>query len=92
VVECDWGPGRSLYSASVEVLAWDRVGLLRDMTTIIAGHGANMVGVRTLEHDDRTVTVELTLETEGGAQFAQLLAHLDGVRGVISVRRSGSGA
>jgi len=92
VVECDWGPGRSLYSASVEVLAWDRVGLLRDVTTIIAGHGANMVGVRTLEHDDRTVTVELTLETEGGAQFAQLLGHLDAVRGVISVRRSGMGA
>jgi len=92
VVECDWGPGGALYSASVEVLAWDRVGLLRDLSTIIAGEGANMVGVRTLEHDDRTVTVELTLETEGGAQFAGLLAHLDGVRGVISVRRSGATA
>ena len=91
VVECDWVPGGSLYSASVEVLAWDRVGLLRDMTAIIAGAKANMVGVRTVEHEDRTVTVELTLETEGGAQFAQLLAHLDGVRGVISVRRSGTG-
>ena len=92
VVECDWGPTGSLYSASVEVLAWDRVGLLRDLSTIIAGAGVNMVGVRTLEHDDRTTSVELTLETEGGAQFARLLSHLDGVRGVISVRRSGSTA
>ena len=89
VVECDWGPTGSLYSASVEVLAWDRVGLLRDITTIIASAGSNMVGVRTVEHDDRTVTVELTLETAGGAQFSGLLSHLDGVRGVISVRRSG---
>ncbi|MFA7248560.1 MAG: bifunctional (p)ppGpp synthetase/guanosine-3',5'-bis(diphosphate) 3'-pyrophosphohydrolase [Dehalococcoidia bacterium] len=92
VVECDWGPTGSLYSASVEVVAWDRVGLLRDLSTIIAGAGVNMVGVRTVEHDDRTTTVELTLETEGGAQFARLLSHLDGVRGVISVRRSGSAA
>ena len=92
VVECDWGPTASMYSASVEVLAWDRVGLLRDLSTIIAGAGVNMVGVRTVEHDDRTTTVELTLETEGGAQFSRLLSHLDGVRGVISVRRSGSAA
>ena len=49
-----------------------------------------MVGVRTVEHDDDTTTVELTLETEGGAQFSGLLSHIDGVRGVISVRRSGS--
>ena len=90
VVECDWGPTGSLYTASVEVLAWDRVGLLRDLSTIIAGAGVNMIAVRTLEHEDRTTTVELTLETEGGAQFARLLSHLDGVRGVISVRRSGS--
>ena len=33
------------------------------MTAIIAGAKANMVGVRTVEHEDRTVTVELTLET-----------------------------
>ena len=92
VLECDWRPTGSLYSASVEVLAWDRVGLLRDLSTIIAGEGANMVGVRTMEHDDDTTTVELTIETEGGARFSALLSHLDGVRGVISVRRSGSAA
>ena len=92
VVECDWGPSGSMYSASVEVVAWDRVGLLRDLSTIIAGAGVNMVGVRTIEREDGTSTVDLTLETEGGAQFANLLAHLDGVRGVISVRRSGSPA
>jgi GTP pyrophosphokinase len=90
VVECDWGPSGDLYTAGVEVLAWDRVGLLRDLSTIIAGDDVNMVAVRTVEHDDRTTTVEITLETTGGAQFARVLSHLDGVRGVISVRRAGS--
>lgn len=89
LVECDWGGGAAKYSANVEVDAWDRVGLLRDISTIVAGDGVNMVGVRTDEHPDRTTTVHLTLETEGGAQFARLLSHLDGVRGVISVRRAG---
>ncbi len=47
-----------------------------------------MVQVSTQEHDDRTTTVHLTLETEGGAQFSSLLSHLDTVRGVISVHRA----
>ncbi len=89
LVDCDWGPSGDVYTASVEVVAWDRVGLLRDLSTIIASYRANMVGVRTMEQADRTTIVQITLETEGGPAFARLLTHLDSVRGVISVRRTG---
>ena len=88
VVDCDWGPAGELYIASVQVHAWDRVGLLRDVSTLAATEGVNMVGVRTEERDDRTTTLHITLETEGGAQFASLLSRLEGVRGVISVSRA----
>jgi GTP pyrophosphokinase len=87
LLDCDWGPQAETYSARVEVLAWDRVGLLRDVSTIAANAGVNMVGVSTQEHDDRTTTLHLTLETEGGAQFVRLISALDAVRGVISVQR-----
>jgi len=90
LVDCDWGPSGDVYTAAVEVVAWDRVGLLRDLSTIIASYGANMIGVRTIEQADRTTIVQLTLETEGGREFARLLTHLDSVRGVISVRRTGA--
>ena len=90
LVDCDWGPSGDIYTAAVEVVAWDRVGLLRDLSTIIASYGANMIGVRTIEQADRTTFVQLTLETEGGSEFARLLTHLDSVRGVISVRRMGA--
>ncbi|MEX2372800.1 MAG: TGS domain-containing protein, partial [Dehalococcoidia bacterium] len=89
LVDCDWGPAGDIYTASVEVIAWDRVGLLRDLSTIIASYRGNMIGVRTIEQEDRTTIVQLTLETEGGPQFARLLTHMDSVRGVISVRRTG---
>jgi GTP pyrophosphokinase len=87
LLECDWGPRTSVYAARVQVHAWDRVGLLRDISTILANGQANMVGVRTEEHSDRTTIVHLTIETEGGAEFVNLLSALDGVRGVISVHR-----
>jgi GTP diphosphokinase / guanosine-3',5'-bis(diphosphate) 3'-diphosphatase len=89
IVDCDWGPTGDIYTASLELVAWDRVGLLRDVSTIIASYGVNMLGVRTIEQSDRTTIVQVTVETEGGPQFARLLQHLDSVRGVISVRRTG---
>lgn len=87
-VECDWEPSAIRYSASVEVHAWDRVGLLRDISTMVASAGMNMIEVRTEEQHDRTTTVHIRLEAQGGAEFAQLLQQLDGVRGVVSVRRA----
>ena len=88
LVECDWGPAGDLYAAGAEVHAWDRVGLLRDISTLVAAEGVNMVGVRTEEHDDRTTTVHLTLETEGGTQFSGLMSRLESIRGVIAVSRA----
>ncbi|MEZ4501533.1 MAG: bifunctional (p)ppGpp synthetase/guanosine-3',5'-bis(diphosphate) 3'-pyrophosphohydrolase [Dehalococcoidia bacterium] len=89
IVDCDWGPTGNLYAATVHVVAWDRVGLLRDLSTMIASQRVNMVGVSTRESDDGTVTTEITLETEGRTQFSSLLGKLESVRGVISVSRAG---
>ena len=88
LVECDWGHSGELYSAAVLVHAWDRVGLLRDIATIVASDDVNMVGVRTQEHDDRTTTVHITLETSGRMQVSRLMSHLEALRGIISVSRA----
>ena len=88
MVDCDWGPTGELYSAAIEVHAWDRVGLLRDLSTLIASEGVNMVGVRTQEHDDRTTTVHITLETEGRVQFATMMGRIESLRAIISVTRA----
>ncbi|MBM4415752.1 MAG: bifunctional (p)ppGpp synthetase/guanosine-3',5'-bis(diphosphate) 3'-pyrophosphohydrolase [Chloroflexi bacterium] len=88
LVECDWGPAGDLYIAAVCVHAWDRVGLLRDVSTLVASENVNMVGVRTQEHDDRTTTVHLMLETQGRTQVARLMSRLEAVRGIISVSRA----
>ena len=88
LVECDWGPSGDLYSAAVSVHAWERVGLLRDISTLVAAEDVNMVGVRTQEHDDRTTTVHVTLETQGRAQVSSLMTRLEALRGIIAVTRA----
>ena len=88
LVEVEWGRTGQFYPVAVHIEAWDRVGLLRDISTVIAEEKVNMVGVRTQEQGDRTTTISLTLETSGIDQLSRLLSKLEVVRGVTSVARS----
>jgi GTP pyrophosphokinase len=88
LVDVDWGQTGDLYPVAVEIEAFDRVGLLRDISTIIAEERVNMVAVTTQERDDGTTAIALTLETQGVDQLSRLLSKLETVRGVLSVARS----
>jgi guanosine-3',5'-bis(diphosphate) 3'-pyrophosphohydrolase len=65
--------------------------LIRDITTVVAEERVNISAVNTVKHDDHTMTLYLTLETEGLAQLSRLLLKMEGVRGVISITRTGGG-
>ncbi|MDE3095503.1 MAG: bifunctional (p)ppGpp synthetase/guanosine-3',5'-bis(diphosphate) 3'-pyrophosphohydrolase [Chloroflexota bacterium] len=87
LVDVEWGRSGQMYPVAVHIEAWDRVGLLRDVSTMIADEKVNMVGVRTQENGDRTVSVFLTLETTGIQQLTRLMTKLEAVRGIIAVTR-----
>jgi GTP pyrophosphokinase len=87
LVDVEWGHTGQLYPVAVDIEAWDRVGLLRDISTIVAEEQVNMVAVRTEERADRTTAISLTLETQSLDQLSRLLNKLEAVRGVISVAR-----
>jgi GTP pyrophosphokinase len=91
LVDVEWGRSDATYPVAVLIEAWDRVGLLRDVSTIVSEEKVNMLGVRT-EHGDRTTSVYLTLETTGVAQLSKVMAKLESVRGVITVNRQVDGA
>ena len=78
---------------AVHIEAWDRVGLLRDVATLVAEEAVNMVGVHTQEGEDGHITIFMTLETSGVEQLSRMLNKLEAIRGVLSVsRRIGGGS
>ncbi len=87
LIEVSWGEIQDVYPVDIQVDAWDRVGLLRDITAIIAEAKVNIASMSTTYHDDIT-SVFATLEITDMAQLTQLLARIQGVRGVISATRS----
>ena len=90
IVKVDWGETTELYPVRVRMTAYDRVGLLRDVTVQVSEEHVNIASVITQEHSDGTVTMELTMHTNGLDQLGKLFAKLEGVRGVISVTRDRS--
>jgi len=92
LVPVEWGQGGVMYPVSIQIEAWDRVGLTNDITSIVAVEKVNISKMSVENHDDNTASLFLTLQMEGLAQLSRLMAKIEGVRGVVSVARIGGGA
>ena len=89
LISAEWGKTDSLYPVKIQVEAWDRVGMIRDLTTVVAEEKINIAGLVSTHHDDHTVTEEFTFETEGLAHLSRLLKKLEAIKGVIRITRVG---
>ncbi len=86
LIEVSWGEIQDVYPVDVQIDAWDRVGLLRDITTVIAEAKVNISSISTTYHNEITA-VFATVEIANMAQLTQLLSRIQGVRGIISATR-----
>jgi GTP pyrophosphokinase len=89
IIEVSWGDApRSTYSVGVEIVAYDRSGLLRDITTMLANARIDVVAVNT-QSDKRknTATMKLTLEITGLDALNVLLARITRLPNVLSAQR-----
>jgi GTP diphosphokinase / guanosine-3',5'-bis(diphosphate) 3'-diphosphatase len=88
LIAVNWGAQRQeQYPVTVRIEAWDRVGLLRDISTVVADDKVNMTSVLTTTHSDRTVTLLVTLTIASVAQLSRVLTRIESVRDVYEVRR-----
>ena len=92
LVKVEWGQTDLLYPVNIQVEALDRVGMMRDITTIVAEEKINIAALTSTHHDDQTVTECFTLGTRGLAQLSRLLIKIEGIKGVIGVTRVGDEA
>jgi guanosine-3',5'-bis(diphosphate) 3'-pyrophosphohydrolase len=87
LIEVSWGETQEVYPVNVQIDAWDRVGLLRDITTVVAEAKVNIANMSTTYQNEIT-SVFATLEITSMAQLTQVLSKIHGVRGIISTTRT----
>jgi GTP pyrophosphokinase len=88
-VDVIWGENYSGgYRIRVRVIAHDRSGLLRDLTTVLAAEKSNVMAMSSSSDvKTQTATVELELELYNLDDVARVMAKLTQVEGVIESRR-----
>ncbi len=90
VIEVDWGDeSDAIYPAELLLQAFDRHGLLRDISTILADEHVSVDGVQT-ETNKQTMQVEmrLSISVPGLPTLSRVIGRLEQLPNVTSVRRN----
>jgi GTP pyrophosphokinase len=89
IIEVSWGnrPQQS-YPVDIQVEAYDRSGLLRDISLLLANEKTNVLSVQTLTNPSSNVAdMQLTLEVAGIEGLSKILAKIDQLPNVIRAYR-----
>ncbi|MDX1529379.1 MAG: ACT domain-containing protein, partial [Gammaproteobacteria bacterium] len=77
------------YPVDVQVNAYDRQGLLRDVTTVLASEGVNVVSLdtRTMS-EDQMAEIRMTVEVSDLSHLSRILDRITQLPNVIDARRT----
>jgi len=87
LIPVEWGEIESLYPAVIHVEAWDRVGLVRDISAVVAGEKINITNMTVNENANGLTSLDFTLEIKGLDQLSRLLAKVEAIPGVTGAAR-----
>jgi GTP pyrophosphokinase len=75
------------YPIAILVEAYDRTGLLSEISNVVADDKINIIAASVNVHKDHRATVQATLEVSSVAQLSRVMAHLEQLKDVYSVQR-----
>jgi len=89
LIDVEWGGDNpEKYPVDIEIIAFDRVGLLRDVSTVMANNKADVVAVNTLSNpDDQTAEMKISVLVSNMQELNTLLEKVRQLRNVSSVER-----
>jgi len=89
LVEIDWQKQTGIYTAEIELEAFDRTGLLNDVTQVFLTQKINLIGADTrTDVDSQTVHMKLTAQIQSAEQLALIMNRLAQLNNVMEVRRA----
>ncbi len=86
LVRVSWGEPKATYPVPIRIRAFDRDGLMRDVSTLIADEGVNMPRVK-VETNRNLAIFDLVVEVRDIIQLSRLLDRLENLPNVMEARR-----
>jgi GTP pyrophosphokinase len=84
-----WGETQvETYPVEIEINAYDRQGLLRDVTSVLANERVNVTGMQTMtDASANTARLQLSIEVDGLSQLSHVLDRVQRIHNVIFAKR-----
>ncbi len=76
-----------VYPVTIEVRAFDRSGLLHDLSGVVSEEGVNMSSLSSRSRRDHTAVVTATLEIGNANQLSRILNKIERLQNVLDARR-----
>jgi GTP pyrophosphokinase len=86
LVRVSWGEPESTYPVPIRIKAYDRDGLMKDVSTLIADEGVNMPTAKVETHRNLAV-FDIVLEVHDILQLSRLLDRLENLPNVMEAQR-----
>ncbi len=89
LIDVDWGVESSeAYSVDIGILAYDRQGLLRDVTAVLSNEKLSVTSVNTQSNSlEQTAKMKITVEVENLEQLARVMEKLRQLHNILDVER-----
>ena len=90
LIDVQWTTGsQEIYPVKIQISAYDRAGLMRDVASLVADEHINMLSVEALTgQKDNLALINATLEIEDVAQLMRILTKIDRLPNIVDVRRT----
>jgi GTP pyrophosphokinase len=86
LVQVSWGKARQTYPVSVRIQAYDREGLMRDVSTLVTNEGISMSSVNVATKNS-LATFDLVMGIADLSQLSRVLNRLEALPNVLEARR-----
>jgi GTP pyrophosphokinase len=86
LVRVSWGEPKTTFPIPIRIKAYDRDGLMKDVSTLIADEGVNMAKVK-VETNRNLAVFDLVLEVRDIVQLSRILTRLENLPNVMEARR-----
>ncbi|HVF18533.1 MAG TPA: ACT domain-containing protein [Steroidobacteraceae bacterium] len=88
VIAVEWGTSDQSFPVEVNVRAFDRRGLVRDISAVLADSKINIHGMNTVTHEnDGIADMNLKITVHDLQELSRVLARIQGLPNILSARR-----
>jgi GTP pyrophosphokinase len=90
LIDVQWATERSeTYPVKIQISAYDRAGLMRDVAILVADEHINMISVEALTGQKNNLAlINATLEIEDVVQLMRVLTKIDRLPNIVEARRA----